>query len=82
MIYSIFELQDDIELLNKSILKQENDLQIAEVKFSLNMITKNDLDSTKSALETSRLHLTQYSHLVITTTMFYPTYYEITSSQL
>ena len=57
MIYSIFELEDNIELLNKSILKQENDLQIAEVKFSLNMITKNDLDSTKSALETSRLQL-------------------------
>ena len=57
MIYSIFELEDNIELLNKSILKQENDVQIAEVKFSLNMITKNDLESVKSTLETSRLQL-------------------------
>ena len=57
MIYSIFELEDNIELLNKSILKQENDVQIAEVKFSLNMITKNDLGSVKSTLETSRLQL-------------------------
>ena len=57
MIYSIFELEDNIELLNKSILKQKNDVQIAEVKFSLNMITKNDLESVKSTLETSRLQL-------------------------
>lgn len=57
MIYSMFELEDSIELLNKSIIKQENDLQIAEVKFDLNMITKNDLESTRSTLETSRLQL-------------------------
>lgn len=57
MVYSIFELEDTIELLTKTIEKQENDVQIAEVKFSLNMITKTDLESTKSALETSRLQL-------------------------
>ncbi len=57
MIYSIFELEDTIELLTKTIEKQENDVQISEVKFSLNMITKTELESAKSTLETSRLQL-------------------------
>ena len=57
MIYSIFDTKDAISLLEKSIKKQENDVEIAEVKYKLNMITENELSNTKSTLETTKLNL-------------------------
>lgn len=57
LVYSIFELNDNIDLLEKSIAKQENDVEIANVKFALNMITENDVSNAKSTLENSRLSL-------------------------
>lgn len=56
LIYSIFELKDNINLLEKNIIKQENDVEIANVKFMLNMITENELKNTKATLDTLRLN--------------------------
>ncbi len=57
MIYSMFNTKDAINLLEKSIEKQENDVEIAEVKYKLNMITENELSNTKATLETTKLNL-------------------------
>ena len=57
MIYNIFELEDSISLLEKTIEKQENDVKIAEVKYRLNMITETELDSAKTTLDSSKLQL-------------------------
>lgn len=57
MIYSYFEMGDTIELLEKTIQKQENDVEIAEVKYRLNMVTEIDVNSAKTTLETSKLQL-------------------------
>lgn len=57
LAYAIDEINKSIPLLEKTIEKQENDVEIAEVKVSLNMITQNDLDTAKSTLKSTKLQL-------------------------
>jgi len=57
LAYTIDELNKSILLLEKTIEKQENDVKIAEVKVSLNMITQNDLDTARSTLASTKLQL-------------------------
>ena len=55
LIYSIFELENNKSLLESTIKKQENDLEIAKVKYKLNMVTEDDVDTAESSLESSKL---------------------------
>lgn len=57
MVYSIYELEDTISFLEKTIDKQEVDVKIANVKYSFNMITNNDFENTKAILESSKIQL-------------------------
>ena len=57
LIYNIFELQNNISLLEETIKKQENDLDIAKVKYKFNMITENEVDTAKNTLESTKLQL-------------------------
>lgn len=55
--YSIDELEENIELLKKNVIKQENDVKIAKVKNSLNMVTILDVTSAELALSSTKLQL-------------------------
>jgi len=57
IVYSIDELEKSVELLEKTIKKQENDVRIAEVKSSLNMITSLDVETAKQTLTSTKLQL-------------------------
>jgi len=63
--YSIDELKNGIELLEKTILKQEMDVKIAEVKNSLNMITSLDVDTAKQSLTSTKLQLASLKSTLI-----------------
>jgi len=55
--YTIDELYKSMELLKKTIAKQEMDVKIAEVKSSLNMITILDVEAAKQTLASTKLQL-------------------------
>ncbi len=55
--YTIDELYKSMELLEKTIAKQEMDVKIAEVKSSLNMITILDVEAAKQTLASTKLQL-------------------------
>jgi len=57
LAYTIDEINKSILLLEKTVEKQENDVRIAEVKVSLDMITQNDLDTAISTLASTKLQL-------------------------
>lgn len=57
LVYSIDELEKNIELLEKTVVKQENDVKIAKVKNSLNMITILDVTSAQITLSSTKLQL-------------------------
>lgn len=57
LAYSVDEMEKAINLLEKTIQKQENDVKIAEVKNSLNMITILDVESAKQTLNSTKLQL-------------------------
>lgn len=57
LIYKIQEIKDNIFLLEKSIKKQENDIEIGEVKLRLNMITQDEFTTLKNTLEASKVSL-------------------------
>lgn len=57
LIYSIDELEKNIELLEKTVIKQENDLKITKVKNSLNMVTFLDVTSAQITLSSTKLQL-------------------------
>lgn len=55
--YTIAELYKSIELLEKTITKQEMDVKIAEVKNSLNMVTILEVEAAKQTLTSTKLQL-------------------------
>lgn len=55
--YTIDELYKSLEILEKTITKQEMDVKIAEVKSSLNMITTLDVENAKQTLNSTKLQL-------------------------
>lgn len=57
LCYTIEELTKTIECLEKTITKQENDVKIAGVKHSLNMITLLDVDAARKTLDSTKLQL-------------------------
>ena len=57
MAFSINELEKSLELLEKTLLKQEMDVKIAEVKCMLNMITSFDVETAKQTLTSTKLQL-------------------------
>lgn len=57
LAYTIDELESTINCLDETIVKQENDVKVLEVKLKLNMATQLDLDAAKSTLKSSKLQL-------------------------
>lgn len=66
MAFSIVETEKTISCLEENIKKQENDVQIAEVKLGLNMITGTDLTNTKLTLEETKSKLQTLKNSLIT----------------